>query len=54
MVGKTSSGTQVNQAPEEGATSWDDLTSEVKFTDEGKEIPFDEFLPRRPYLKFGQ
>ena len=54
MVGKTSSGTQVNQVPEEDLTSWDDSTSEVKFTDEGEEIPFDAFLLRRPGLKVSQ
>ena len=54
MVRKASSGTQVDQAPEEDATRWDDATGKVKFTDEGEEVPFDAFLARRPGLKFSQ
>ena len=54
MVGKTSSDTQVDQALEEGANSWDDWTGKVKLTDEGEEFPFDAFLPKRPGLKFSQ
>ena len=54
MVGKASSCTEVNQAPKENSTSWDDSTGEVKFTNEGEEFPFDAFLTRRPGLKFGE
>lgn len=53
MVGKASGSIQVNQAPEEDATSWYDSTGEVKLTDEGEEFPLDAFLTRRPGLKFG-
>ena len=37
---------------EKGATCWNDPTSEVKSANEGEEVPFDAFLPRRPSFEF--